>query len=338
MITRAFWRIGPEVGVRSPAVTALWGVALCGWTLLSRPDAPSVEVDSLAILLALLAFGAGVVVATVGGRYAPLVLPVGVLGAVLATAPASLSGSPLAPPLGYGNANGELLLVACAGLLLTARAADPRFRWPLVGAAVGTAGLCGLVHAQAAGACGLALVLWFLVRRSGPAWAWTAGSVALVLGAVGVTVLLGRGVAVVPESFAAALSAQRLQLWSEALDLANANPWTGVGAGRFPLLAPTASADPDLAWTHSAPLQAAAEQGYVGLVLFLGLLVWCLLMLRRDAPLAALVLLPCTIDYVLDFGWVVLAVGLLVGFAWRRATPAYRSADQAWQRHVKALR
>lgn len=302
--------------MRSPVVAVLLGLTLAGWARWSQPAAPGSKANAFAVLLAVLGFVIGVV----AGRVVP-VLPAalvaaGVVAAVLLTAPGSLSAAPLAPPLGYANANGELLLCGCAALLLCARAAAGRWRWPLVGGAVVVVVLSGVTQAQASAVCGVALVGWFFVRRYGrPAW-WAVGSSVVLTAAVGVTVLVARGVAVVPGPVVAALSEERRRLWAEALDIALASPVRGAGAGRFPMLSATARSDADLAWAHSTPLQLAAELGFVGLGLFTVLVLWTLLMLGREAMLVALLLLPSTIDYVLDFGWVLLAVGGVVGAAW----------------------
>ncbi len=92
----------------------------------------------------------------------------------------------------------------------------------------------------------------------------------------------------------------------------SSDPLRGVGAGRFAEVSPTA-ADPDLQWAHSAALQIGAELGVVGLVLFVGILVAALLMLGRDSMVLAALPLPTSVDYVLQFPWVLVAYGVALG-------------------------
>jgi O-antigen ligase len=213
----------------------------------------------------------------------------------------------------YGNADGALLLSGVAGLLIAA--ARMHFPWPAILAifAVLGVGMTFQMGARAATVAGLALLAWAGVRR------WVGTRVGMAIGVLIVvlpsafTVLLGEHVVSAPW-LATALSSNRVGLWHQAIQMADAHPVAGVGAGNFSRVSNTH--DPDLAWAHSALLQTSAELGYVGLALFALLLAWGVLVLRRDAVLLGILFLPATVDYVLDFPWVVLAACVVLGGAW----------------------
>ena len=299
---------------RNPAFGLLLGVALAGWALLARPEAPGATTTAAAVLLALVGYALGATASRIHPALPGGAVAVAVPAAVAVTLPASLSGAATAPPLGYGNADAALLLAATAGLLVGAPRVGQPWRAGLVCAAVATTVLCALTASIAGTTACVLLLAWAGVRRWGPAFVWQVVAAALLIGSVGLTVLLGSRV-IAPALLTEALSKERVQLWSEAFALAEASPVRGVGAGEFARLSPTAQ-DPDLAWAHSAPLQAAAELGYVGLALLALLLGWAILALGRDAVLVAVLFLPATIDYVLDFGWVVFASSVVLGGAW----------------------
>jgi hypothetical protein len=310
--------------LRSPGIPIVWAAGLGAWALCAHPDRPESVQAAGGVLLAIVGFLAGLLL----GRWRtwlPGLCVAAVVGAsVLATLPASLSGSPLAPPAGYGNADGMLLLCAGAGLLVSAMTTDPRHRRAmLVGAAV-CAGLCAVIQAEASTVCAIALLGWYSLRDRARAAAWVAGSAAVLAAAIAVTVLLGTHVLTGSSPLASALSSDRIRLWRDAANITLDHPLVGSGPGTFPLLSPTARADADLAWTHSAPLQFSSELGLVGSVLFIGLIASTLVVLGRRAPVAALLLLPTTIDYVLDFGAVLLAVSVVIGAAWRSSSERKR--------------
>jgi len=97
-------------------------------------------------------------------------------------------------------------------------------------------------------------------------------------------------------------------------------PTSGIGPGRFSEESPT-GADPDLAWAHSYVLQTGAELGFVGLGLLALLVGWASFALGRRAVLLGILLLPASVDYVLHFGGVLLALSLVVGGALSAAPP-----------------
>jgi probable O-glycosylation ligase (exosortase A-associated) len=72
----------------------------------------------------------------------------------------------------------------------------------------------------------------------------------------------------------------RLDVWRIGIDFANAHPLTGGGFNAWPTL--TLSAAGGLDW-HSAYIEMLAEHGYVGLVLWAGLLTATLLSLTWNA-------------------------------------------------------
>lgn len=249
----------------------------------------------------------------------------GVVGAVL-LAEDGLSGAALAGPVGYGNANGALCTLGAGAALVAVWA--PRVWWlrPVglagagvltwlawqTGSAAATAGCAALVLA--------ALLVLGLPRIVGRLpWA-AAGLVLLAL--VG-TLLLAGGV-LEGGAAGAVLSERRVVLWSEALDLARAEPVLGVGIGGFAGQAPTAVADRDARWAHSAWLQQAAETGLPGAALLVLLGVVAVVGVGRagrsaSAALAGLavaaVLAQASMDYVLHFGAVTVLAALLSGVA-----------------------
>lgn len=309
--------------LRSPAALLAWAMALAGWAFLAHPGTVAGPDTTVAVVWALTGFVGGVAL----GRRRPwlpgLVVAAVVLGAICATWPESVSGRPLAPPLGYGNADGMLLLCAAAGSLLSASAL-PRHRRPwLVAVAVGAAAAAVVIGAQAAAVSTVLLLVWFALRRLGRGWWWVVGSVAVLSGATATTLLLARGALSLPHWLAAALTPERVRLWSDAADLIGEAPVRGVGPTTPRVLSARAGEGAALTWAHSAPLQLSAELGLVGLALAVGLVVTALAMLGRSSAVLAVLLLPALIDYVLDFSWVVLALSAVVGAAYVvRGTPA----------------
>src|SRR5680860_719068 len=105
---------------RNPAFGLLLGVALAGWALLVRPEAPGATTTAAAVLLALVGYALGATASRIHPALPGGAVAVAVPAAVAVTLPASLSGAATAPPLGYGNADAALLLAATAGLLVGA--------------------------------------------------------------------------------------------------------------------------------------------------------------------------------------------------------------------------
>jgi hypothetical protein len=299
--------------IRNPVVGLMLVVAFAGWAFFSTPDAPRATATAALVLLAATGFMVGALLTRVEPPAPGLVVAIGAFGAVIATIPASLAGGPLAPPMHYGNADGALLLSGVAGLLVAAL--RMHFPWPAILAILGVigVGMTFQMGAHASTAAGLALLAWAGARRwVGPHLGMALGGLLVLLPST-FTVLLAEHVVSAPW-LATALSSNRVALWHQAVQIANAHPVAGVGAGNFSQA--SATHDPDLAWAHSALLQTSAELGYVGLALFALLLAWGVLVLGRDAVLLGILFLPATVDYVLDFPWVVLAACVVLGGSW----------------------
>jgi O-antigen ligase len=125
------------------------------------------------------------------------------------------------------------------------------------------------------------------------------------------------------------LTGHRIQLWHDALHLAREDPALGVGPGRFGELSTTATGTLlSDGKPHSAPLQQAAEQGVVGVLLLAAAFCWMLLALWRTArptPVAltagaALTALAAiaAVGNALSFTTVSVGAGLLAGIATAR--------------------
>lgn len=290
------------------------GFALAAWAFFSRLDAVGTSAEALAVVLVLAGFAVGALATQIHPALPASAVGAGVLVAVVMTFPRSVSGAPQAPPIGYGNADGTLLLVATAALIVAVVRLDGTLQLATAIGVLVTTGLCVMTASVAATAACLLLLGFTAVRRLGPTWMWQLVAGSLIVVPVGLTYLWGSG-ARPPAVVVDALSSQRLALWSDAVSLAEAQPVRGVGAGAFALRSRVAMGDSDLAWAHSEPLQIAAELGFVGLALLALLLACGVIMLRRDAMLLALLVLPATIDYVFHFGWVLLAGAVVLGAA-----------------------
>ena len=222
----------------------------------------------------------------------------------------------------YPNAGAAMDVQAgLAGLLVVLAARDPRARpW---GAGLGLLALVALASSGSVFAfvsLGVALVVIGLSHVTGR----LVPAAMLVLAGVG-GLVLATAVAPVPDrALELETLAVRVDLWDEAALLLEAEPWSGVGPGRFEEVQ-RVSDDNDLRFAHSAPLQQGAEQGYPGLVLLLAVGGWAVARLAHGAtgaarPAAAVGLgalgalaAHASVDFVLHFP-LVLAVGaLLVG-------------------------
>ncbi|EFH28364.1 MULTISPECIES: O-antigen ligase family protein, partial [Streptomyces] len=128
------------------------------------------------------------------------------------------------------------------------------------------------------------------------------------------------------ESLRGRLTPHRIELWHDALHLAREDTVLGVGPGRFGELSTTAAQSlvPD-GKPHSAPLQMAAEQGMIGVLLLAAAFCWLLYALWRSprpTPVvltagAALTVLAAiaALGNALSFTMVSVGVGLLAGLA-----------------------
>ncbi|MGW2645899.1 O-antigen ligase family protein [Streptomyces sp. NPDC001393] len=314
--------------------------ACAGWSLITaaahdgRPEG---------VLLAVLAVAAGHAVGRVSGALLPVAAPCAgaTAGLALALALPGLSAGPrYTAPLGHAGGTAALLTLATAAVCCAAWAAPvPELRLvlrlPAVGIAV-TAAVLGSVAGSVASAAvllcslaagsvsrrGVCLLGLAVVAAStaGTAWALAAG----VLPGGLARVLEGR------------LGAYRVALWQDALHLAGRNLGIGVGPGRFGELSGTAAQLSADGRPHSALLQLAAEQGVVGMFLFVAAFCWLLhslwrsprstpIVLTAGAALTALAVFA-TVSNALSFTAVTVGAGLLAG--WGTARPWARAGAE----------
>ena len=288
------------------------------------------------VLLAVLAVAAGYAAGRVSGALLPVAAPCAgaSAGLVLAVAVPGLSPGPrYTVPLGHAGATAALLALATGAACCAAWAArGPVLRLglrllatgiALTGAAVGAAIGCAasaavLLCSLAAGSMrhrGLGIVGLALAAALAAGTIWTLAAGALPAG--------------LTEALEGRLTAHRVQLWQDALRLARRDTGLGVGPGRYGELSATApqSALPD-GRPHSAPLQQAAEQGLVGVLLLAAAFGWVLYALWRTprstpvaltagAALTALAVIAST-GNALSFAAVTAGAGLLAGWATAR--------------------
>ncbi|MFD8389648.1 O-antigen ligase family protein [Streptomyces sp. NPDC059680] len=307
--------------------------ACAGWSLITaaahdgRPEG---------VLLAVLAVAAGHAVGRVSGALLPVAAPCAGAAAGLSLTvalPALSAGPRYAAPLGHAGGTAALLTLATGAACCAAWATPvPELRLVLRLPAVGIV-LAGAVLGSVAGCVASAAVLLCSlaagsVPRRGACLLGLAVAAALAAGtawALAADVLPG-GLTRVLEG---RLGAHRVALWQDALHLAGRNRGLGVGPGRFGELGGTAaqtlSADGK---PHSALLQSAAEQGVVGVLLFVAAFCWVLHALWRSprstpvalttgAALTALAVLAVVSD-ALSFTTVTVGAGLLAGWATAR--------------------
>lgn len=308
--------------------------ACAGWALLTaaahdgRPEG---------VLLAVLAVTAGHAVGRVSGALLPVAAPCAGALAALALAVAQPGLSPgiwYATALGHAGGTAALLALAtgaacCAAWAATAPA--PRLGlWALAAGIV----LTGFLLGSAAGCAASAAVLLCSlaagsVSRRGFALIGLLAVAALVAGtvwALAADALPGGLTNVLEGRF----TAHRVGLWHDALRMADRNRGLGVGPDRFGGLSPAASQTvPSDGKPHSGPLQVAAEQGLVGVVLIAAAFCWVLYALWRTArstpvaltagaALTALALLA-SVGNALSFTSVTAGAGLLAGWATARS-------------------
>ena len=346
-------------GRRLAAIGAL-GVVLAlatiGWAQLTGArHGTQAGTYSLRVAAVLIAWLVGAAIAFLAGRRGAAAVAVCVMlsaGLTFALSPGSLSGGALAPPLHYGNADGAFATAAvAAGALLVALPV-----WRVLRIAGGLAAVLfvwvcvqtgsSAATAAAAVVLGVAVLAVFVPSRARRALVMLAPLVVVLAAAF--TIVVGasfhRGASTQPAVVRVAdhlLSERRSVLWHDALVIARDHPVSGVGPGGFAHTSPTALADADARWAHSAWLQQLADQGVVGLVLFGGAIGtgwWALARRRRDAVAVAGswalggLLVQASIDYVLDFVAVPVVVALLAG----AATTACRSSSGNSQRRAEA--
>ncbi|MEV6805172.1 O-antigen ligase family protein [Streptomyces sp. NPDC017405] len=288
------------------------------------------------MLLAVLAVAAGYAAGRVSGALLPVAAPCAGAAAGLALAVALPSYSPgpwYAGPLGPAGATAALLALATGAACCAAWAAGgPALRLGLGGLACASvpAGIAlGSVAGCGAGAVVLLCALAAGVARGrGP---WLAGLA--VAAGLAVVTLWAVAADALPVGIAGALdgrfTAHRVPRWRDALWLAERHSGLGVGPGRFGELGGVVSPAPPAEGTpHSAPLQQAAEQGLVGVLLLAAVFCWLLYALWRTprstpvaltagAALTALAVLASVSD-ALSFTPVTAGAGLLAGWATAR--------------------
>ncbi|MBY8880608.1 O-antigen ligase family protein [Streptomyces sp. PLK6-54] len=302
------------------------------WALVAAAGRPARPEGTL---LALLAVAAGYAAGRIFGALLPVLAPalaaLTVLGLVLVP-PSRLSAAAGPPPLGYANADAALLVLAtgaacCAAWTCAGRVRRTALR--LLGAgAVVTALALGSAAAFAAGAavvlCSLAAARMREHRLLGLAGLAIA---AILASGTSYAVAVDALPAGLTESLTGQLTQPRVQLWHEAVTVAEHHPLRGVGPERFgdessSLPAADGPAAPS---PQSAPLQLAAEQGVPGVLLLAAAFGWVLCALWRSsrptpvvltagAALTGLAMLA-TVDHVLSYAVVTASAGFVAGLA-----------------------
>ncbi|MEV8592379.1 O-antigen ligase family protein [Streptomyces sp. NPDC052012] len=288
------------------------------------------------MLLAVLAVAAGYAAGRIGGTLLPVAAPCAwaLAGVGLTVAvPHLVPGPQIAAPLGHAGATAAVLTLSagaacCAAWAAPSSALRIALHLATAGIAVTAAVLGSAVGCAASALVLLASLATARVRRRG------AGILLLALATAAVTGLawaVARDA--LPDGLAASLegrlSAHRVGLWRDALGMVHRNAGLGVGPGRFGELSPT-SGETLLSdgKPHSAPLQLAAEQGVVGVVLLALVFAWLLCALWRSprstqvalaagAALTAVAAIA-TVGNALSFTAVSVGAGLLAGTATAR--------------------
>jgi O-antigen ligase len=293
------------------------------------------------VLLAVLAVAAGYASGRICGSLLPVAAPcVGALaGLGLAiTAPHTTPGPQVTSPLGHAGAVAALLALATGAACCAAWAArPPKLRLALRLLAAGIAVTATVLGSTAGFVACAGVLLCSLaadrMRRRALGLAGLALAAALVTGgtwAIAENVLPDG----LTSSLEGELTAQRVQLWRDALDMAGQEPGLGVGPGRFPELSSTITQSSPDGRPHSAPFQQAAEQGLVGVVLLAAVFCWVLYALWRaprptsvaltaGAALTALAAIAA-VGNALSFPMVTAGAGLLAGLA--TASPLHEEA------------
>lgn len=305
------------------------GIALAAsfaaWTVVSaviRAGNPWPQVALLAAATTAYAIGR-----VQGGRrpvFVPAAVVVSILVGTVVSGPAALSGGPLAPPLGYANANGALFTLGVAAACIVAIVANKEPVRRVAGVlAVVLLGLAVFTLSKTAVVLAVGILVIAIVAHRLGRWVALVGPF-VVLAAVAVTVVLALTNGSLP-LLSDELSERRTVLWREAMAITADEPMFGVGPGIFAQTSPTALADADARWAHSAYLQVAAEAGVVGAVLLGLILLWLFGALYRSqqdlrhvmigtAAITAIAV-HAAIDYVAHFPAIVVIAALLAGLA-----------------------
>lgn len=308
------------------------------------------------VLLAVLALAAGYAAGRIFGVLLPVAAPcAGALAglALTVTVPRLAPGPEIVAPLGHAGATAALLTLSAGAACCAAWATPvPALRytlWLLAGVIVVAGALLGSTTAVLT--CGAVLLCSLAagrVRSRGPGLVALAGAASLMTGltwAVAAKAL--------PDGLTDALTAHltpyRVDLWHDAVGMAHHEAGLGVGPGRFGELSTTAARSTlSDGKPHSAPLQLAAEQGVVGVLLLAAAFCWVLFALWRaprptpvvltaGAALTALAGLAA-IGNALSFTTVSVGAGLLAGLATARPLAEQPTAPEAMSEYERDLR
>lgn len=236
----------------------------------------------------------------------------------------TLTEGPAKGPTGYANANAAIAVqvIALCGLAMEGSERTERVvLWLALGG--GVAVIVANSSKAAFAVCipvllAVTWVAWRAPRHAG----WAASLAALSVTGTAIGVIGLAGLPEWPPTVLAALDPARKSLWSDALALWKAHPVTGAGPGSLAGYSALGS-DPDTASAHSSVLQVGSEAGWVGIALFASLLIAALLWMRTGqagqvvigtTALSALAVHSFT-DHLLDFGPVMVAAGVVVGWA-----------------------
>ncbi len=307
-------------------------VASIGWTFVSAAASGGSAAPVAGLLLA---SAAALVVGRLLGSIRPSLVPAVVTAsaAVAMLLPGTFDRRPLEGLFGYANAAAAFFALASVAALMVACSA--RATGSRVAGVVAAIAFATVPIARGSLAPTALLVLGpvaLLVARDGRGVRLVvAGCAALFVLALLGTAWLGATTVVDEDRRSSegvverALSARRVALWHDALSLMTAHPVAGVGPGRFAEESAVARADVDARWAHQEFLQQGAEQGIVGLVLLVGLVLWGFaglwvtgsadrVVALGAAALAVLAVHAC-VDYVLHFPAIPIACAALVGTA-----------------------
>jgi O-antigen ligase len=296
------------------------------------------------VLLAVLALAAGYAAGRISGALLPVLAPCVVsltaLGLALG-APSTSAGPALVTPLGRTGATTALLALSAGAACCAAWTARGPLLRPALGLLAAAVAVTSAVLGPTTGsaACAAVLLCALAAARMSHRGLGLAGLALAVAGVTGASWAMAGDV--LPDGPALSLEGQlgphRLELWRDALGMAHREPVLGVGPGRFEDLSPTVarSLAPD-GKPHSAPLQVAAEQGVIGVVLLASVFCWVLYALWRAARPTPVVLtagaaltalaVVAAVGNALSFTTVTAGAGLLAGIA--TARPLAETGDR----------
>ncbi|MFB6946786.1 O-antigen ligase family protein [Streptomyces sp. NPDC060286] len=303
-------------------------LAACAiWSLIS---AAGRETGPEGVLLALLAVAAGFACGRICGTLLPVATATVAAVAALLLGLLSRHGVPGATATtdtapGHAGAAAALLVLAAGAACCAAaasRQAPLRFALRLLALGAACAALTLRSVAGFAAAVGVLLCSLAAARMR----ALATGLVVATSWAVAADAL-PQGLKV---SLEGPLTAHRVQLWQDALELAGEHPVQGIGPGRFAALSPTVEQTVHSdGKPHSAPLQQAAEQGVTGVVLLGSSFGWLLYVLWHSPRSTAVVLTAGTtltalavlasVGNALSLTPVTAGAGLLAGLASARS-------------------